>query len=231
MSSATRITVSTFGAIAGLAGIEHGIGEILQGNAAPEGVMILSWPDSELFAILDGEPAMTIIPNFLVTGVLAILLSLIFLAWSTMPVERKRSGLVLILLSILMLLAGAGFGPPMLGVILGVAAMRMNAPQTRRRAFLPDKLRRFLARLWLWCFVVAVISWLMLMPGTMLLDYFFGVSNPDMVVSAVGLPAFGFLLLTIFTGFARDTRRVTAQWTLSRESVADSADTRERRLL
>ena len=42
--SATRITVSTFGAMAGLAGIEHGIGEILQGGAAPEGVMILSWP-------------------------------------------------------------------------------------------------------------------------------------------------------------------------------------------
>jgi len=35
--SATRITVSTFGAVMGLEGIEHGIGEVLQGNAAPEG--------------------------------------------------------------------------------------------------------------------------------------------------------------------------------------------------
>jgi hypothetical protein len=53
--NATRLTVSTFGAIAALAGIEHGIGEVLQGNKAPEGIMILSWPDSELFEILAGS--------------------------------------------------------------------------------------------------------------------------------------------------------------------------------
>jgi hypothetical protein len=40
------ITVSTFGALAGLAGIEHGIGEVLQGNIAPEGPVVLSWPGS-----------------------------------------------------------------------------------------------------------------------------------------------------------------------------------------
>jgi hypothetical protein len=33
---------STFGVLAGLAGIEHGIGETLQGNVAPDGMMILS---------------------------------------------------------------------------------------------------------------------------------------------------------------------------------------------
>jgi hypothetical protein len=80
MRSATRATVSTFGALAGLAGIEHGIGEMLQGNKAPDGMMILSWPGSALFRILAGEPAMTIIPNFLVSGILAVLSSLIFIA-------------------------------------------------------------------------------------------------------------------------------------------------------
>jgi len=48
MRSAIRVTVSTFGALAGLADIEHGIGEILQGNVAPEAIMFLSWSDSEL---------------------------------------------------------------------------------------------------------------------------------------------------------------------------------------
>lgn len=55
MGNATRVTVSTFGALAGLAGIEHGIGEVLQGNVAPDGVTISSWPDSEVFDILNGE--------------------------------------------------------------------------------------------------------------------------------------------------------------------------------
>ena len=72
MRNATKVTVSIFGALAGLMGIEHGIGETLQGNIAPDGLMILSWPGSELFHILTGEPAMTIVPNLLVTGILAI---------------------------------------------------------------------------------------------------------------------------------------------------------------
>ena len=46
MRNATRATVSTLGVIMGLGGIEHGIGEILQGNIAPKGLAILSWPDS-----------------------------------------------------------------------------------------------------------------------------------------------------------------------------------------
>ena len=40
MRNATKVTVSTFGALAGLAGLEHGIGETLQGNRAPDGVTI-----------------------------------------------------------------------------------------------------------------------------------------------------------------------------------------------
>ena len=69
MKNATRVTVSTFGVLAGIAGIEHGIGELLQGNVAPNGLVIESWAGSELFRILAGEPAMTLIPNLLASGI------------------------------------------------------------------------------------------------------------------------------------------------------------------
>src|SRR6266498_2748870 len=118
MRNATKVTVATFGALAGLAGLEHGIGETLQGNRAPDGMLIVSWPGSAFFRIVAGEPAMTIVPNMLVTGILAILVSLAFLMWVTMFVQRKHGGLVLILLSLVMLLVGGGFGPPLLGIIL-----------------------------------------------------------------------------------------------------------------
>ena len=52
MRSAIRVTVSTFGAFAGIAGIEHGIGEVLQGNHAPSRRQIAAWPDAALFRIL-----------------------------------------------------------------------------------------------------------------------------------------------------------------------------------
>lgn len=201
MRSATTVTASTFGAIAGLAGLEHGIGEVLQGNRPTEGMMVLSWPDSAWFRILGGEPAMTVVPNLLVTGILAILLSLTFLVWATMFVQRKNGGLVLILLSILMLLVGGGFGPPLLGIIVGLASSRINAPLTRLPA------RRFLGNLWPWSFAAALASWLMLMPGSMLWDYFLGVSDPELLLAVLLLSATGFLLLTILTAFARDSQQ------------------------
>ena len=207
MRNASRATVSTFGTLAGLAGIEHDIGEVLQGNVALDGVVILSWPESELFGILAGEPAMTLVPNLLVAEILTILVSLVFLVWVTLFVQRKNGGLVLILLAIVMLLVGGGFGPPILGIIVGVAATRINAPLTWWRTHLSSGSQRFLANLWPWCIVAGVIAWLLLMPGTILLDFFFEVSNPDLVVPVLTLSTFGSLLLTVFAAFAHDTRK------------------------
>jgi hypothetical protein len=54
--------------------------------------------------------------------------------------------------------------------------------------------------------VAGVIAWLLVLPGTVLLDSLFGVNNPDLVVYGLTLSAFGFLLLTVFTGFAHDVQ-------------------------
>jgi hypothetical protein len=203
MKSATRVVVSTLGALAGLMGIEHGIGETLQGNVAPDGTVISSWPGSAFFSTLGGEPAMTIIPNLLVTGILAILFSLVFLVWATLFVQRKHAGLALILLSIVMLLVGGGFGPPILGILVGATATRINAPFTWLHTHLPAGLGCSLGKLWPWSFSACIIAWLSLFPGLVLLDYYFGVDNPSLVYAFI-LGAFGFLGLTVFIGFAHD---------------------------
>src|SRR5512141_2575564 len=127
MKNATRVFVSTFGAIFALAGIEHGIGEIFQGNLAPSGILILSWPEAEFFRSLGGEPAMTIIPNMLFTGALAILFSLALLVWVTCFVRRTNSWQVMILLSIAMLLFGGGIFPPILSSLIAAVGAGINA--------------------------------------------------------------------------------------------------------
>ncbi|KUK27634.1 MAG: Uncharacterized protein XD60_0050 [Acetothermia bacterium 64_32] len=66
---------------------------------------------------------MTIVPNLLVTGVLTIIVSLAVIVWSVAFVQRKRGGLILILLSTAMLLVGGGFGPPIMGILAGVAGL------------------------------------------------------------------------------------------------------------
>jgi hypothetical protein len=211
MTNATRVTVATFGILAGLAGIEHGLGEILQGNVAPEGLMILSWPDSAFFRILGGEPAMTIIPSFLASGLLTVVLSLVFAGWGALLAHRKHSGFVLLLLSLAMLLVGAGFGPPVLGLIVSFTASRIGEPRAGKRARPLVGPGHVLAGLWPWSYAAAIVAWLALMPGLSLLDYTVGTTNPisDAVVYSVILSAFGFLLLTIVTGLAHDNEPIT----------------------
>lgn len=209
MRSATRLLVSVFGVVAAVAGVEHGIGEMLQGSTAPEGVTILSWPESAFFAVLGGEPAMTLIPNLLVSGIVSVLLTLIFLVWVVAFAGRKHGGLVLIGLSLLMLLAGAGFGPPLLGLILGLVATRINAPLTWWRERAPAGVRRALAAVWPWAFGAALAAWLALFPGWPLVSYFSGVTNPDITMVIV-VAAFGLLGLSIVSGLARDAQQQAA---------------------
>ena len=204
MRNATRIIASTFGLLAGLAGLEHGIGETLQGNRAPAGIMIESWPTSTSMRVLGGEPAMTLIPNLLVTGILTILVSLVLLVWVTKFVQRRHSGLVLLLLSIILLLVGGGFGPPLLGLIAAAVATRINAAHGWWRSHLSVPTQRRLVNVWPWSFALCVAAWLLLFPGALIIGYYFPLVGPSLIYTLI-LLAFGSLLVTIGVGFAHDS--------------------------
>jgi hypothetical protein len=206
MRNATRITVTTFGVLMGLAGLEHGVGEILQGNLAPNGIMFPSWPEAEFFRNVAGEPAMSIIPNLLVTGILTCLVSLIYLLWATRFVQRKHAGHILILLAIIMLLIGGGIFPPVIGIFIGILATRIAAPSIERRPQPAMGLRSFLGKVWPWSFVACLCGWLLLFPGVNLLGYFFGVNNPNLTVMLITF-ALGSLLLTVIAGLMHDRLR------------------------
>ena len=101
----------------------HGIGEVFQGSVAPDGIMIQAYPAMQATA---GEPAMTIVPNFLLTGILAIIMGIIVTIWAAVFIKSKNGGIILILLSILMLLFGGGIIPPLIGIIGGVIGTRIK---------------------------------------------------------------------------------------------------------
>ena len=125
-----RVLASALGIFAGLGGASHGPGEILQGNVAPNGVIIKAWPG---LSSLNGEPAMTIAPSFLVTGILAIIFGIIVAVWAGAFVHRRYGGLLLVLLSITMLLVGGGIVPPLLGIVAGVVGTQWAAAFVQRK--------------------------------------------------------------------------------------------------
>ena len=200
--NATSVMVSVFGGLAALAGLEHGIGEALQGSVAPAGMVFFSWPGAAFFRCVAGEPAMSLMPNLLLSGLLTILVSLGLLVWAIAFPLRKGSSFVLLGLSLVLLLVGGGFGPPLLGLIVGVTATGAGLRARVLRS--ATGLARALGALWPWLLAAAISAWLLLMPGAMLLDYVFGVRHIEAVVPAFLLVAFGTLALAIVASRARD---------------------------
>lgn len=133
------VLASALGIFAGLGGgVLHGIGEVLQGSVAPNGTMIQAWPALQVVA---GEPAMTIVPNFILTGMLAIIMGVIVTIWAGKFIQHKSGGLILILLSIVMLLVGGGLIPPFFGIAAGVIAALLNYQTTKMEVPVHGKIR------------------------------------------------------------------------------------------
>jgi hypothetical protein len=121
--SVTIAVASILGIFAGVAGASHGPGEILQGNIAPTGIIIEAWPALTLLA---GEPAMTLIPSFSVSGTVTIILGLAVTIWAATRIQGENGALVLILLSTMMLFVGGGLLPPVFGVVAGIIGARVR---------------------------------------------------------------------------------------------------------
>ena len=200
---ASRVTVSTFGAIIGIAGIEHGVGEILQGNKTPEGFYIESWPDNPLYEILSGEPALTIIPNLFLTGILAIIASIVLIIWTIFFIERKYGPLIFLLLNFIGMLVGIGVaGPILIGIITGLSGTRLNSNFTWFNEH--SSARDFLSKIWIYVYFVSVFSWFSLWPGLIILGLFVSVIDP-LIVIVLALFSFVSFILTIVSSFAYDS--------------------------
>ena len=206
MRSAARTVASTFGVIMSLVGIEHGVGEILQGSVPPSGLMFESWPHSELFKIMAGEPALSVIPNLLASGVLTVLASAAALIWSLAFLDRRNAGLLLVLLSLFLLLVGGGFAPPLMGMIAGAAATRIMKPLRRWQDWDATGKPPLLARSWKILLAASVLGYLALLPGIPIASQFVKIDDPAIVV-CLALFSFATLLMAVVAALAWDSYR------------------------
>lgn len=134
---ATRVVASTLGVLVGLAGIDQGFFEILQGNAPPNGIMIEAIGPAQRFWEHGTETALTIIPSYLVSGILSILIGILVIVWSVAFIDRKYGAGILMLLSTILFLVGGGFAPIFMAIIASLTATRINKRSKFWRALLP----------------------------------------------------------------------------------------------
>jgi hypothetical protein len=200
---AGNIVASTFGILAGIGGFIHGVGEVRQGNVPSGGYMIDSWTSGPIATHMDGDPALTLLPNVLAAGVLTIISSAAVILWAAFFVHRRNGGRILLVLSATMLLVGGGVGGPVIGLLAGWAGTSIHAPLTWWGNHLSQKARQRLARLWPWAFGIAAASAFMLVVGALLLIYAFDVGNADLYFSLFLFTVVA-LIATVITGIGHD---------------------------
>lgn len=207
--SARRMVASTFGVLVGLAGIDHGVFEILQGNTKPDGFMIKAIGPAQRFWEYGTEPALTVVPNFLITGILAVMIGALVIVWATRFVHRKYGAGVLLLLAGLLFLVGGGFAPIFLTVLATLTATQINKPLTGWRTHIPAAIQTFLA--WLWPgALLAFVTIFFISVEIAIFGYpFLWFWRADTTVSLLYNASYvmlGLMVLSPLTAFAYDTK-------------------------
>ena len=206
MNGATRFIVGTLGAIFGVSGMDHGLFEILQGNVPTGGLFIPAIGEGHRMWLHGSEYAFTLIPNFLLTGIAAMLVGLAVVVWCVGFVQWRRGPTVLILLSVLLLLVGGGIAQLLFFPVIWGASTRIHGPLTWWRKALPTSIRGPLGRLWLPGLVLTA-SLLLVALAIGIFGFVPGVDDPDavlLILAAVLGTDYLLMLLTIAAGFAHD---------------------------
>lgn len=212
--SATKLVASTFGILVGLAGIDHGIFEILQGNLKRDGLMINAIGPAQRFWEYGTEPALTVVPSFLITGILAVILGLLVAVWAAWLIDRKFGAGVFLLLAVLLFAVGGGFAPIFLTIVAVVTATCIHQPLTWWRTHIPGLLQTFLAWLWPWSLIALVLVFLFAVEIAIFgypLVAFVGEDATLAILNNAALVMIGLMLLSPLTAIAHDTRSFLRQ--------------------
>lgn len=171
----------------------------MQGILSPETLMINAiggscQPEAVWHACL---PALTLLPNFLLSGVVVIILSVIIAVWAGAFIERKNGSLIMIGLAVLLLLVGGGFIPPMLAMVSGGVASLIHRPLAGWRQRIPERVSHALVALWPWAlgayFLWVLPQWLV---GSILNNLMIRYSGPLFIINNI------LLLLSVFSAVA-----------------------------
>ena len=208
--NATRIVVVAFAMLCGFTGIIAGYFEILQGNVAPDGLIISTigpeysiWTTYSIYELMEPYSALTIIPNFLLTGIASIIVSCLVMLWAVGFIHKKHGVIIFLLLSIIQFLVGGAFVMD-LAIITSITATRINKPLRWWRSHLSDKMKRSFALIWPWSLMFYIVLSSILLGITIL-----GLNNVDLLdyLEIAATLMFIPLILMIIGGFAYDIQK------------------------
>jgi hypothetical protein len=206
-SEGAKRVAAALGICVGISGLDHGFFEILQGNVATPGFAVHAIGPEQQMWVNGTEDAFTLVPNFLITGILAMLVGVAVIVWSIRFIDRPYGSRVFLLFGLLMFLVGGGVGMLVFLALGWAISRRINNPPSWWGSF-PGAFHlagswRQLTGLGLVLYGVAL--------EVAIAGYVPGVSDPDMALSICWGALLGMLsmfLLALF-GAASRGRSVT----------------------
>jgi hypothetical protein len=187
--------------------MNHGFFEILQGSVPTGGLFISAIGEAHKMWPHGDESALTLIPNFLWTGIAAMIVGLILVIWSIGFVHKKNGPMGFILLFILLFVVGGGVAQILFFPFFWLVSTRINQPLAWWRRSLPVKSHAALAKLWPSSLVISSALFVLALEIATT-GFIPAVNNPETVLSVmlVCLVAEVIVLpLTFISGFAHDT--------------------------
>ncbi|MCE1255679.1 MAG: hypothetical protein LWX83_19270 [Anaerolineae bacterium] len=208
MNRSIKNIVSTVGIVLALSGLDHGFFEVLQGNTPTPGIGIQAIGPHHQMWLYGSEGAISLIPNFLWSGLASITVSLIIILWSLFFLQKKHGATVFLLLFLTLFAVGGGFAQIIFFLPAWAVATRINSVIYWPK-FLSENFRRWLAGIWQVTLSIAAASFLIGL-AIAITGYVPGVDkeNYGLILIICWTFVFGggwfMFLLTYLAGFAFD---------------------------
>ena len=207
----TRVIATTVGVFFGFfSGVNHGLFELLQGNTPTNSLFINAIGETQRFWLEGTEPAFTLIPNFMITGIASIIVGLIIAIWSIWFLPSKHGRTVFLGLFILSFLVGGGIGQVAFFIPAWAFATRMDKPLTWWKNVLPRRTWPILSKLWFSTLMLATIA-IFIGVEMAIFGYFPGLADPEAIQNTAMFFVLSSAILYVFSfiaGFGHELRRM-----------------------
>ncbi len=209
-NKASHRLAATLGFLVGLAGIEHGILEFLQGEREVLGMMIDAiGPHQQLWKYAS-EPALTVIPDMRITGILATVLGFFVAWWSLTHMADSYGAGIFLAFSVVLFFVGGGIAPITLTLLGFLAGSRIHSPLPWWRKQMSPELRQKLIVMWPWTLVLGVVCFAVSMEIAIFGQPLSGLFSPITALGTQVYLAYLMLFLTMLSvpvAFAVDIER------------------------
>lgn len=211
-NEATRIITVVLGITFAIGGLHHGFFEALQGNTRTESFVIQSIGPSQLMWEHGTDEAVTIIPNFLATGIAAMVVSLLIIFWCVRFMHLRHGPLGFLLLFFLLTLVGGGIGHIFFFLPTWAYSTRIDKPLKWWRRILSGGFGKIISAGWIYSVAFSSLSFIIALEISVF-GYFPGVTNPMAILEICwGFLVLGLIFINVsyISGFAYDIGRTAA---------------------